>query len=388
MWKILVVLLLLGVGAAALWVNAGRAEGPAIEIAGPGIIGQTGEIAVKVTAPGGDLTSLNVTLVQGDNDDADLRLDAGDRGDTAQRRRRSQPHAAGRQAGVAGSQGRRGASERDRRTAGAVRPAAGGRDGDTDARGAAGATASRRAVAVPLHQSRRLGDGRVPREPARCRSRACASATTSIAGFPAGGADPALRVAFFALLWDQDLRTRRSRCSRATRSATKAAAASTSACFPSSSARARSVSTIASSRAWSRRFCRTHQSSQVDDPGNFLASYLAINRDLRRMQQRNDLDARARDGAGDPVAGRVQAADQHGRRGGLRRSAHLRLQRQRRRSSGASRLRSRVDGARPFAPRTAAASCMRAGSGSTATASSSITAWACNRCTRTCRRSA
>ena len=66
MWKILVVLLVLGVGAAALWVNAGQAEGPAIEIAGPGIVGQTGEIAVKVTAPSGTLTGLAVSLVQGD----------------------------------------------------------------------------------------------------------------------------------------------------------------------------------------------------------------------------------------------------------------------------------------------------------------------------------
>ena len=49
MWKVLVALLVLGVGAAALWVNAGRAEGPAIEIGGPEAIGQTGEVAVKVT---------------------------------------------------------------------------------------------------------------------------------------------------------------------------------------------------------------------------------------------------------------------------------------------------------------------------------------------------
>ena len=33
----------------------------------PGVIGQTGEIAVKVTAPGGELTGLAVTLVQGDS---------------------------------------------------------------------------------------------------------------------------------------------------------------------------------------------------------------------------------------------------------------------------------------------------------------------------------
>src|SRR5262245_25884141 len=67
MWKVLVALLVLGVGAAALWVNAGQAEGPAIAIGGPEAIGQTGEVAVKVTAPGGELTGLAVKLVQGES---------------------------------------------------------------------------------------------------------------------------------------------------------------------------------------------------------------------------------------------------------------------------------------------------------------------------------
>jgi hypothetical protein len=64
MWKILVVLIVLGVGAAVAWVNAGRSPGPAIEIGGSPVIGQTGEIAVAVVAPGGVLKKLEVTLVQ------------------------------------------------------------------------------------------------------------------------------------------------------------------------------------------------------------------------------------------------------------------------------------------------------------------------------------
>src|SRR5262245_14991852 len=67
MWKVLVALLVLGVGAAALWVTAGQAEGPAIAIGGPDAIGQTGEVAVKVTAPGGELTALTVKLIQGES---------------------------------------------------------------------------------------------------------------------------------------------------------------------------------------------------------------------------------------------------------------------------------------------------------------------------------
>ena len=66
MWTLLLTLLVLGGGAAALWVNAGRAEGQIIAIESPAVIGQTGEIAVSVASPGGELTALTVTLSQGD----------------------------------------------------------------------------------------------------------------------------------------------------------------------------------------------------------------------------------------------------------------------------------------------------------------------------------
>src|SRR4051794_3026463 len=65
MWKLLIAIIVLGVGAAALWVNAGRAPGPVIEIGGPELIGQTGEISVTVTTPNGVLKDLQVTLTQG-----------------------------------------------------------------------------------------------------------------------------------------------------------------------------------------------------------------------------------------------------------------------------------------------------------------------------------
>ena len=64
MWKILVVVILLAVGAAAVWVTAGHAAGPAIEITGPDAIGQTGEIDVAVTAPQAALNRLDVSLSQ------------------------------------------------------------------------------------------------------------------------------------------------------------------------------------------------------------------------------------------------------------------------------------------------------------------------------------
>jgi len=64
MWKLLIVLIALGVGAAVAWVNAGRAQGPAIEITGPAAIGQAGEISVAVVAPGAALQRLDVSLLQ------------------------------------------------------------------------------------------------------------------------------------------------------------------------------------------------------------------------------------------------------------------------------------------------------------------------------------
>ncbi len=64
MWKVLLVLIVLGVGAAVAWVNAGRTPGPAIEITGPDVIGQTGEISATVVAPRAALLRFDVTLTQ------------------------------------------------------------------------------------------------------------------------------------------------------------------------------------------------------------------------------------------------------------------------------------------------------------------------------------
>ena len=154
-------------------------------------------------------------------------------------------------------------------------------------------------------------------------------------GFPASGAgierDPALRVAFFALLWDQDLNT------PITVFARDAVGNEGSGSFdyprvPETVSREHDrASTTASSRASCRRSCRTRPSSRSTIPSNFLASYLAINRELRRMNNETITALAHADVARDPVARAVQAAHQHGRRGGVRGSAHLRLQRQRRR---------------------------------------------------------
>lgn len=64
MWKILTPLVLIAAGAGTAWVMAGRAPGPVIDITEPDVVGQTGRLALSVEAPGGDLTTLEVVLEQ------------------------------------------------------------------------------------------------------------------------------------------------------------------------------------------------------------------------------------------------------------------------------------------------------------------------------------
>jgi len=69
MKKILLVLVVLVVAAGAAWVVAGRAAGPAIDIIQPvSVVGAAGNLEVAVDAPSGRLSGLDVTLVQGDRE--------------------------------------------------------------------------------------------------------------------------------------------------------------------------------------------------------------------------------------------------------------------------------------------------------------------------------
>ena len=64
---LLVVVILAAVGFAGAWLWAGRAEGPAIEVRQPTrFIGQTTSLDVSVESPGGQFSSVNVVLEQGD----------------------------------------------------------------------------------------------------------------------------------------------------------------------------------------------------------------------------------------------------------------------------------------------------------------------------------
>ncbi len=67
MGKLIVILVLLAAAAGGAWYMAGRAAPPVIEIVEPQrLIGQSGELEVMITTPGGELTQLDVVLQQGE----------------------------------------------------------------------------------------------------------------------------------------------------------------------------------------------------------------------------------------------------------------------------------------------------------------------------------
>lgn len=68
-------------GAGTAWVMAGRAEGPAIEIAGPDAVGRIGELMLTIATPGGELNTLEITLEQDDATFPVFSLPGGDAGE-------------------------------------------------------------------------------------------------------------------------------------------------------------------------------------------------------------------------------------------------------------------------------------------------------------------
>jgi murein DD-endopeptidase MepM/ murein hydrolase activator NlpD len=66
MWKYLAGFVFFGgaVGAAAAWIMAGNAPGPALSFEGPAAVGRLGDLVLAIETPGGKLNSLEVTLEQ------------------------------------------------------------------------------------------------------------------------------------------------------------------------------------------------------------------------------------------------------------------------------------------------------------------------------------
>ena len=281
MWKVLVALLILAVGAVALWVNAGQAEGPAIAIAGPDAIGQTGEVAVKVTAPGGELTGLTVKLVQGESTTALFDL----RPETA-----ASVTTFGDEVSLAIPAGKRVLPDlktgEARVDVTAVRPVLFGLR-------QAAATATRTiqvrltppqvAVLSQFHYVNHGGSELVVYRvtPADADS-GVRVGDREYRGFPAGGSDASLRLAFFALLWDQDVNTPITVYARDS-IGNEGSGSFDHRVFPKQFRK----STIGLDDRFLARvvppILQNSTELKVDDPTNMLAAYLAINRDLRRM---------------------------------------------------------------------------------------------------------
>jgi len=286
MWKAVVVLVVVIVGAVAVWVGAGRAPGPSIDIDGPAVIGQTGEIAVSVTAPGAALKRFDVVLAQGGTTVPVFTLT----GENA-----SELTVAGDRFSISRPSGKKvmpelksGAAE-IRVTA--VRPVLFGLR-----ESAASATRSidvrlvppQIAVVSSFHYVNHGGSEavvyRVTPPDAQSGVRV---GNYEYPGFPAAGAgianaDPALHVAFFALLWDQDANTP-IRVYARDAIGNESSGSFDYRVFPKQFRSSR----IALEDSFLARvvppILQNSPELQVDDPSNLLSSFLKINRDLRRM---------------------------------------------------------------------------------------------------------
>jgi murein DD-endopeptidase MepM/ murein hydrolase activator NlpD len=214
MWKAIAVIMVLGgaVGAGAAWVMAGRAPGPVVEIREPSVVGQTGRVAIAIETPDGALNRLEVTLEQ---DGAATSLftltpetTAALERETPDRVRLTRPlgkrDLPALKAGAA------------KVTVTAVRPVLFGyREAETtQSRDIEVRLTPPQVAVVSLHHYVNHGGSEVViyRVNPPTAESGVRVGDYEYRGFPASGAgipnaDPALRVAFFALLWDQNVNT-------------------------------------------------------------------------------------------------------------------------------------------------------------------------------------
>ena len=210
---LLALVVLIALAAAGAYVVAGRGAPPQITIEKPDrVVGQSGALEVTADRTERGLTALAMTLEQnGRTVPALLARRRADGDHHARRPRHAARVAPARQAKRPRAAVRQSAHRRDRDAPRVPQPA----DADGHARRrirrAAGAAADRRPVDEALRQSRRIGNGRLPgdagrRRVGRARRRRGIPRVSGRRRGSAGG-DPSLKVAFFALLHDQDPNT-------------------------------------------------------------------------------------------------------------------------------------------------------------------------------------
>lgn len=286
MWKVLVVFVLLVVGAVAIWVGAGRARGPSIDIDGPAVIGQTGEIAVSVMTPAGRLDGFEVVLVQGATAVPVFTLT---------RENAAELTVAGDRVSISRPSGKKVVPELKAGPAEirvkAMRPVLFGlRE--------ASATATRGvdvrllppqiAVVSSFHYVNHGGSEAVVYRvtPADAQS-GVRVGNYEYPGYPATGAgiatsDSALRVAFFAVLWDQDTGTPIRVYARDS-IGNESSSGFDYRVFPKQFRSSRIELEDSFLARVVPPILQNSTELQVDDPNDLLASFLKINRELRRM---------------------------------------------------------------------------------------------------------
>ena len=282
----LVIIVVLAVAAGIVWFKAGQSPGPAIEIVHPAAVGQTGQLEITIDTPGARLTRLDIVLEQGESSVPLFNLPGAEPARLAvegeNRLRLTRP--LGKQALPdlkAGSA---------RITITAMRPVL---FGLREAR-----TTSSRDIDVRLtpprinalsqfhyinHAGSELVVYRVVPPEAGSGVRV---GDHEYPGFPAAGAgiktdDPSLRIAFFALLWDQDVKTPIRLFAR-DELGNEGVAGFDYRVFPKTFRRG----TINLNDDFMTKVVTEilPQSTelQVEDPTNLLASYISINNELRR----------------------------------------------------------------------------------------------------------
>ena len=169
----------------------------------------------------------------------------------------------------------------------------------------------------------------------------------SFAAFPGsavGLTDPSLKVAFFALPYDQDAADPVTVFAR-DEAGNESTARMDRQPFPKRFQRSR----IPIDRAFLDRVVPAIASNTpslgvtVDAGADLLPAFLTINRDLRQQNNQAHRGAGGQDRARDALAGGLRAARQHPGGIALRRSPHLLLRRQGSRPADAPRLRPRLD---------------------------------------------
>jgi len=287
MRTIAIVFALAVLAAAGAWVMAGRAEGPVVEITEPAIVGQTGRLNVVIGAPGGALTRLEVHVEQEGVTTPLFALSA--ENDLVLSR------VSDDQVVLSQPLGKRDVPDLRAGTATvhvtAARPVLFGyREAET--------TTSREfevrlappqiAVLSSFHYVNHGGSEMVVYRaaPADVES-GVRVGDIEYPGFPASGAgidtaDPALRVAFFALLWDQPVDTP-IRIFARDAYGNESTAVFDYRVFPKQFRQSRiSLDDRFLSRVVPAILANSPE-LDVADPSDLLASYLSINRDLRRM---------------------------------------------------------------------------------------------------------